>query len=154
MLEPLSVAIHAARKVDIGLETRCLVIGAGAVGLLCSAVAQSKGCSEVFMTDIAASRLQFAREHYFANATLVTMPKKGSGLQEDLDNAKKLAEELVALGGETLQSRGGFDVVFDCTGVESCVRTGIYASLCAVFATSNYANVVSRLRVRAAMCFW
>lgn len=128
LLEPLSVAIHAARKAVIGNETRCLIIGAGAVGLLCSAVAKRKGCRNVVMTDIAASRLKFAMENGFAEGSVVTTPRKSAGLEEDLSNAKQLAKQLLESGDELARTRGGFDVVFECTGVESCVRLAIYVS--------------------------
>ncbi|KAK9427036.1 NAD(P)-binding protein [Lipomyces doorenjongii] len=128
LLEPLSVAIHSVRKANIRPKSRCLITGAGAIGLLCSAVAKSYGCEQVVMTDIASNRLEFARNNGFAEEVHTIVPSRGADVQEDLSIAQDLAEDLLALGGEPVLSRGGFDAVFECTGAESCVRVGVYAA--------------------------
>ncbi|KAK9350839.1 chaperonin 10-like protein [Lipomyces doorenjongii] len=128
LLEPLSVAIHSVRKANIRPKSRCLITGAGAIGLLCSAVAKSYGCEQVVMTDIASNRLEFARNNGFAEEVHTIIPNRGADVQEDLSIAQDLAEDLLALGGEPVLSRGGFDAVFECTGAESCVRVGVYAA--------------------------
>lgn len=153
LLEPLSVAIQAARKATIEPETRCLVIGAGAVGLLCSTVARRKGCRNIVMTDIAAPRLEFARENGFATACLVTQARPKGELAEDLSHAKHLAQQLLEVGDDAVQDRGGFDVVFECTGVESCVRLAIYVSY-NVLISKHHAHYILRQHLRVEQCFW
>lgn len=49
LLEPLAVAIHSVRKAAAKPGATCLVIGAGAVGLLCAAVAKISGYGQVVM---------------------------------------------------------------------------------------------------------
>ncbi|OQU97217.1 Alcohol dehydrogenase GroES-like domain-containing protein [Cladophialophora immunda] len=60
LLEPLSVACHAVRRAGVTPASTCLVFGAGAVGLLCAAVARSKGCARIVMCDIDKRRVNFA----------------------------------------------------------------------------------------------
>lgn len=123
LLEPLAVAIHSVRKADAKLGATCLVIGAGAVGLLCAAAAKCAGYSRVVMADIASNRLAFAEENNFADETVPLVSKSPNSIEEDLASAEKDATDLVA------KNQGGrFARTFECTGVEGCVRTAIYVS--------------------------
>lgn len=61
LLEPLSVAIAAGRKAELGLGTRVLVTGAGPVGLAVAQVARASGAADVLVTDISAERREAAR---------------------------------------------------------------------------------------------
>lgn len=126
LLEPLSVAIHAARKADINAGSKCLIIGAGAIGLLCSAVAKYNGCKHVVLTDIAENRLIFAKDNKFAEETYTIIPKRSEDVKQGLSMAQNLAQDLVAVGGKVVSDQGGYDVVFECTGVESSVQLAIY----------------------------
>lgn len=71
LLEPLAVAIHSVRKAAAKPGTSFLMIGAGAVGLLCAAVAKFSGYGRVIMADIASNRLEFALQNGFADETVV-----------------------------------------------------------------------------------
>jgi L-iditol 2-dehydrogenase len=62
LIEPLSVAVWAARKAAIEPGDRVLVTGAGPVGLLCADVARARGASWVGVSDTNDHRLQVARE--------------------------------------------------------------------------------------------
>ncbi|KAM0216523.1 hypothetical protein ACHAPA_005857 [Fusarium lateritium] len=124
LLEPLAVAVHAVRKAAARPGKSCLIIGAGAVGLLCAAVAKNSGYSRVVMTDIAQNRLDFAIANKFADAIhLLKMRPRPASVEEGLSTAKQDGETLVAVNDEVRFSR-----TFECTGVESCVRTAIYAT--------------------------
>ncbi|KAM0546969.1 hypothetical protein ACHAPJ_010631 [Fusarium lateritium] len=124
LLEPLAVAVHAVRKAAAKPAKTCLIIGAGAVGLLCAAVAKDAGYSRVVMADIAQNRLDFALANGFADFIhLLEMRPRPTGVVEGLSTAKDDAEALVAVN-----SRVKFSRTFECTGVESCVRTAIYAT--------------------------
>ncbi|RJE25124.1 Dehydrogenase [Aspergillus sclerotialis] len=128
LLEPLSVSIHAIRKANIKPGATCLVFGAGAVGLLCAAVAKVEHQCPVVIADIDPGRVQFALDERFADIGFIATPESPSSIEEKLAVAKKLASDIEKLqwpGGERV-SRPGF--VFECTGVESCVQ----ASICAV----------------------
>ncbi|KAJ3529475.1 hypothetical protein NM208_g9738 [Fusarium decemcellulare] len=95
LLEPLAVAIHSVRKAAATTASSCLVIGAGAVGLLCAAVAKADGYKFVVMADIAENRLQFAKDNGFADATMVTKTLPASSIEPS-----------------------------NCSGVESCATRG------------------------------
>lgn len=128
LLEPLAVAVHAVRKTQRKANSTCLVIGAGAVGLLCAAVARYEGCHYIVMTDIAKNRLDFALANGFADAIYTITPKRGSGIQEDLEIAKHIAKNLVAINNAVDSESNMFDTVFECTGVQSSVQASIYVS--------------------------
>jgi L-iditol 2-dehydrogenase len=108
LIEPLSVALHAAGKADIGPGTRVLVSGAGPVGLLCLQVALARGASAVVVTDVMALRREAATE-YGATATVDA---------NDHDTA-------LAAVGEAL---GQADVVLECTGVQPAIDLAVAAT--------------------------
>ncbi|KLT42399.1 xylitol dehydrogenase, partial [Cutaneotrichosporon oleaginosum] len=129
LAEPLSVVLHAYRKAALRPGARVLVIGAGAVGLLAAALVKGCGASTVISVDIEEAKLAFAEEMGWADAT-ITLPRgpRVSG-----------ADSLAAAQGtwDTLKSspaiteRGlaaGFDAVFECTGVETCMQLACYAA--------------------------
>lgn len=99
------------------------MIGAGAVGLLCAAVAKSSGYSRVVMADIASNRLAFARRNGFADETLELVPRRADSIESGLAYAR---EDAAALVGKNEGEK--FARTFECTGVEGCVRTAIYVS--------------------------
>jgi len=128
LLEPLSVCIHSVCRAGMKQGARCLVFGAGAVGLLCAAVAKFEYKSPVVITDVDECRVTFALEHGFADVGFVVNPKKSGTIESCLSIAKDLALEIGKLkwpGGEEV---GQFDHIFECTGIESCVQTSIYVS--------------------------
>ncbi|KAK1146046.1 hypothetical protein N8T08_003694 [Aspergillus melleus] len=47
LLEPLSVAVHAVRRSGLKIGHLVLVLGAGAIGLLCASLARAAGASRV-----------------------------------------------------------------------------------------------------------
>lgn len=111
LMEPLSVAIHCAKLGNISLGQTVLVMGAGPIGLLCCAVAKAFGASSVVVTDIVDSRLEFA-SRYAATQTYKMKLISGE------DNAQEIRSSC---------GISAADVVIDATGVESCIRTGIFA---------------------------
>jgi 2-desacetyl-2-hydroxyethyl bacteriochlorophyllide A dehydrogenase len=62
LIEPLSVALHAVKKSKIQLGQTCAVFGAGAIGLLVTALVRQAAASQVFVSDINPFRLQMARQ--------------------------------------------------------------------------------------------
>ncbi|KAI5370831.1 Putative alcohol dehydrogenase, zinc-type, GroES-like superfamily, NAD(P)-binding domain superfamily [Septoria linicola] len=123
LLEPLGVALHAFRRSLMPENATVLVFGAGAVGLLCAAVAKLKGASKVIIADIDAGRLQFAVQNGFAHHSYTVPMKRGKDIDESLQIAKETAAEV-----GKVESVGEVDVVFECTGVPSCVQAGIYST--------------------------
>lgn len=100
LIEPLSVAIHSVRKARIHAGHSVLVLGAGAVGLLCAAVAKASGAASVAMVDIDEARLEFAKDQNLADVTYTRLPETGLKV----------------------------DASFECTGVEACLNACIGAT--------------------------
>ncbi|KAJ6071134.1 hypothetical protein N7499_009148 [Penicillium canescens] len=97
LLEPLSVSIHAVNRTAMKEKSRCLVFGAGAVGLLCAAVAKIEHNNSVAIADIDQGRVQFALDHGFADTGFVVVPRQGKDLKERLSIAKELSVEIAKL---------------------------------------------------------
>ena len=51
LIEPMAVAVHAARQVGVKPGNRVVIFGAGIVGLLCAAVARESGAGLVVSVD-------------------------------------------------------------------------------------------------------
>lgn len=149
LLEPLGVALHSFRRsqlpvaatlaqstVPASTAPRVLVFGAGAVGLLCAAVAKLRGGANVTIADIDAGRVNWAVSHGFAHHSYVVPMKRGSNIDENLAIAKETASSLSVIGEST--SSGEYDAVFECTGVPSCVQASIYVRIfCSFQITSD-----------------
>ncbi|KAM0248866.1 hypothetical protein ACHAQJ_009265 [Trichoderma viride] len=127
LIEPLSVALHAYRRAALPTATPVLVFGAGAVGLLSAAVSKAYGSPAVIIADIQKDRVDFAVNNGFADAGFVVPMARPQTIDEKLAYAQQVAELAgnVEIGGEPV---GQVGAVFECTGVESCVQSAIYAT--------------------------
>lgn len=127
LVEPLSVAMHARDRANLKPGSTVLVLGAGAVGLLCAAVAKAAGAKSIIIADIQEDRVKFAVENGFADVALTVPMARPQTMEDKLAYAKDLAEMVT-----TSQANGGpvgeVAVTFECTGVESCTQTAIYAT--------------------------
>ena len=128
LLEPLSVAMHAKDRAGMPLGgATVLVLGAGAVGLLCAAVCKTEQ-AKVLIADINQDRLDFAVMNGFADAAVLVPMLRPETVDGKLEFAKDVAEAI-----RTAPVRGGVAgeplVSFECTGVEACLQTAIYVSV-------------------------
>jgi len=98
-----------------------LVLGAGAIGLLVSAVAKVYGAQNVVIGDLNRDRVQFAEEHGFAHHGWTVDLIISDDLNDKLNKIKKMVARMTDIG---LLAR--YDAVFECTGVESSLQTAIY----------------------------
>ncbi|KAL2847794.1 chaperonin 10-like protein [Aspergillus pseudoustus] len=128
LLEPLSVCIHAVRKAKMQKGDTCLVFGAGAVGLLSAAVAKIEFGSKVVIADIDPGRIDFAIREGFADVGFCVTPERGQNIEEKFALARAVATEIGKREWSTGEPVGKFEVVLECTGVESCVQASIYAA--------------------------
>ncbi|XP_037551372.1 sorbitol dehydrogenase [Nematolebias whitei] len=112
LIEPLSVGIHACCRAGVTLGTTVLICGAGPIGLVSLLVAKAMGASQVVITDLSAERLMMAKE---LGADFQLTVKREDGAQQ---LAKKVED---VLGAQP-------QVTIECTGVESCIQTAIYAT--------------------------
>lgn len=62
LVEPLAVAVHAAKKAGIALGQSVAIFGAGSIGLLLLLLAKKCGAGDAFSVDIQGFRLQRALE--------------------------------------------------------------------------------------------
>lgn len=92
--------------------------GAGPIGLVSLLAAHAAGATPIVLTDIAQSRLDFAK-------TLV--PTVKTVLVERSDSPKDLATKIKAAVGLP----NGLSVALECTGVESSIQAAIFVSSCA-----------------------
>ena len=128
ILEPLSVAIQASRRAQIAQGRSTLVFGAGAVGLLCAAMAKVAGSSNVVIADIQQERTRFATRHGFAHKEFTVPARRGQNIEENLQIAKETAASMMHTISNCTESTGAFDVVLECTGAEACTQAAIYAT--------------------------
>ncbi len=127
LVEPLSVALQGARRAGITVGQSVLVLGGGAVGLLGCEISKALGATHVSVVDISKDRVDFAVRECFANGGWV-MPRKPRPETKEagLVVAKETAVEILEWAGGDLAE--GFDVVLECTGVESCMQSAIHVS--------------------------
>ncbi|KAK6387163.1 hypothetical protein LTS17_000429 [Exophiala oligosperma] len=136
LVEPLAVSLHALNRSQVAgsgsgvalTGSSALVLGAGAVGMLTAAVLAVAGVTDIVIADIDAPRLKIAAALGGGRFNLKTflIPKKPAAptIEETLAGAQELAAEVSKSAGLDT----GFDRVFECTGVPSCVQLGIFAA--------------------------
>jgi L-iditol 2-dehydrogenase len=132
LVEPLSVALHASRRAPIKAGGSVLVFGAGSMGILQCAVAKALGAAQIVVVDVDVHRVTFACNEAFATSGHV-LPRKPHNItpEDSLKSAKETAHQLLKM---FRPGTDGFDVVFECTGVESCIETAIFVSRLIFFA--------------------
>ena len=104
MIEPLSVAYHAATRTTIGPNDAVVVVGVGTIGLLTLQVVRSFGAKQIIAVDIDDSRLELARQN---GAPACVNSKDPDALQQ-----------ILALS----EDGNGIDVAIDATGIEATVN--------------------------------
>ena len=62
LIEPLSVGIHVARRANIQLGDRVVILGAGPIGIMCLETSLIRGALEVTVTDVVDFRLAKAED--------------------------------------------------------------------------------------------
>ncbi|KAG8873518.1 hypothetical protein FRB97_006661 [Tulasnella sp. 331] len=129
LAEPLAVVLHASRRTNFTATAnpKVCVIGSGAVGLLACSLSIALGASVVTAIDIDDAKLKFARK--VVGVTNTWQVPRGSGPPPtDKDEAVKRSREMAEMALEDFGMRrgDGFDIVFECTGVESCIQMAIF----------------------------
>jgi len=93
LVEPASVARHALHMADVGIDTRVAVVGAGAIGILAAASAQSMGAAEV------ALEARHPHQHQARETLGVGMPKDGYDVVIETAGSKSGIHRAVELAG-------------------------------------------------------
>jgi L-iditol 2-dehydrogenase len=112
LVEPLSIAFHAARRTPLVLNDTAVVVGAGMIGLTIIQTLRAAGCGRIIAADIAQDKLTLAAK---LGATHTVDCSDGSALEKILQ----------------LTHGCGADVAFEAVGVAAtvdlavrCVRKG------------------------------
>ncbi len=106
MIEPVSIAVHAVRRVAVGPEDTAVVVGAGMIGLLVVQALRWAGAQRIVAVDLAENRLALARE-LGATHTLKS-------------DACDVAAEVAKLTGGR-----GADLAFEVVGISATVNLAL-----------------------------
>jgi L-iditol 2-dehydrogenase len=109
MVEPVSVAVHAANLAQARLADSVLVVGAGTIGLMTLQAMRVNGCGLLVVSDLDEGRLALAKK---LGADVV--------IHAGRENAVERVRELT--GGE------GADVVMEAVGADATVQASILAA--------------------------
>ncbi|KHG27120.1 L-idonate 5-dehydrogenase [Gossypium arboreum] len=93
MCEPLSVAVHACRRANIGPETNVLVMGAGPIGLVTLLAAHAFGAPRVVVVDVDDYRLSVAN-----NLGADGVVKVSTNMQDIPQEVERICEMMGAVG--------------------------------------------------------
>ena len=105
MVEPLAVGMHAATKARIRPGDNAVVLGAGPIGLVTALAALAAGCARVYVTDLAAKKLEIAGS---LSRAIIPVNAKSENL---VDIVKRDTDGW------------GVDVVFEATGSPNAARS-------------------------------
>lgn len=132
LIEPLSVATHAAKRGNIKIGETVLVIGAGAIGMMIAAICRKCGAKDVIIADFSDARLEVAKE---LGAT-ITVNSGKVDLEQEVQRITK---------GK------GVDKSFECVGRESTflqammtLRKNGLATIVGIFENPNITILASR----------
>ncbi|KAL4734362.1 chaperonin 10-like protein [Aspergillus similis] len=113
LLEPLTVALAGIDRSGLRLADPLVICGAGPIGLVTLLAANAAGAAPIVITDIDSNRLAKARE---------LVPRVQPVLVQKQESPQELAGRIVQQLGQEAR------LVLECTGVESSVHAGIYAT--------------------------
>ncbi|TFD63281.1 NAD(P)-dependent alcohol dehydrogenase [Cryobacterium sp. Hh38] len=126
LVEPASVAVHAARMAGITAGHRVFITGAGPIGVMNAQVARAFGATEVVISDPVANRRQFALQHG-ADVALDPATDDFSGFDQHFDvyidasgNARAINSAFPTI------KRGGVAVLVGMGGDELTVPIALF----------------------------
>jgi L-iditol 2-dehydrogenase len=108
LIEPASVAVHGVARSGLGRKDRCVVLGAGPIGLLTALVLREHGAEQVVVGDVVYERRCKAEQAGF----------------ETFDPSAQTVIEAVA---ERIRPEGA-DVVFECVGSQQTIAQALEAT--------------------------
>ncbi len=108
LIEPFAVGLHAVLLTEMKPEDKVLILGGGIIGLAISEWVKLYGASEITITEMNKEKIKII---------------KGFGIVDHVvaSDAEDIDEQL------QIVSKGGYDVIFDCTGIASAIDTGLRA---------------------------
>jgi L-iditol 2-dehydrogenase len=112
LAEPLSVLIHAGRRIALGSSPypeSVLVFGVGAMGLLACALAKHRGARRVCAVDINRERLEFAKREGFADE-IYCLPAPGTKKEEVTEKSDACCAQPPPAPTQTPQTPAHLDI--------------------------------------------
>lgn len=107
-IEPFCISYHGVSRAEIKKGDKVLVVGAGTIGVLAAVAAKAKG-GEVYISDVAKGKLEYAKEFGVDGVILNSSPEEFE---------KKTAE---------ITNGNGFDVTIEAVGLPSTFQNCIDA---------------------------
>jgi 2-desacetyl-2-hydroxyethyl bacteriochlorophyllide A dehydrogenase len=118
-IEPFCISYHGVQRAGIKHGDKVLVVGAGTIGVLAANAAKALG-GEVYLTDIAAPKLDYAQKIFgFAGTILNDGP-------DALKNVMKEITGSININGK--ETEYGFDVCIEAVGLPSTFQNCIDAA--------------------------
>lgn len=79
------------------------------------------------IVDVVDAKLEFAKSFCADSSFKPSMPKEG---ETRIASSERNAQDLIAseASSDDIRSKGGFDLVLECTGAEPCVQMGLFAA--------------------------
>jgi 2-desacetyl-2-hydroxyethyl bacteriochlorophyllide A dehydrogenase len=105
LVEPVAVAVHATARAGDMKGKNAVVLGAGPIGNLVAQMCRARG-AKVLITDVSGFRLDKARE---------------CGIQA----TSNAAEEPLSDAAKRIWGKNGFEIVFDCAGVQASIDAAV-----------------------------
>lgn len=113
LVEPLSVAVHSNRLIDVKYGDTMIVFGAGPIGLLTAGVASAFGCNKVLIVDIVQEKLDFAIQNKLATHTFNSKNK----------SFEQLSSHIKSIWGENNYPTCGADATGNKFCTNMCIRS-------------------------------
>ncbi|CUM63860.1 uncharacterized protein PRCAT00001448001 [Priceomyces carsonii] len=117
LAEPVSVAYHGIQRAELELGSGVFIAGAGPIGLAALLLASSLGACPIVISDVNASRLEFAKRLVPSVKTYQINPKI-----KDTENAAEIRK---CFGKDEIDAPA---FTLECTGIESSIITGAYVT--------------------------
>lgn len=117
MMEPLGVAVHAVGKAKgrLALNDTVVVFGAGAIGLMVTAVLNTIGALRIIQVDISDKRLAVAKT-FGARHTINAM---------QVEDVAREIEQITGPGKNLFGQPGTVECVFECAGTAATVAQAL-----------------------------
>ncbi|KAG8632158.1 hypothetical protein KVT40_001298 [Elsinoe batatas] len=119
LAEPLAVAWHCIRTSGFKAGQTALILGAGPIGLAILVLLKAWNAEKIFITEVTQQR---AKQAQAFGADKVINP-----LENIADGKVNGAATDPVLAATKEATADGFDVAFDCTGMQSTLDTGLAA---------------------------
>lgn len=114
MVEPLAVAVHAVKKIDLQ-DKNIFIVGAGTIGNLVAQVARVYNAKNIFIADILPFRVKLAKELGFNSINLKNIKSINSYIQKQINSLniafECVGKEIALNNCIDLVERGGYIIV-------------------------------------------